>query len=131
MKTRYIVLVVVACVVAMLSVIAVTLLVVDRQTGAVSGTPGVTKEEVVVSQIHNKFPETTNWPEGTIVNIAKDTCASLDRGESFDNVIYSVMTKHMTVAEQSPDATAAAMVAGIKELCPQHSDKARMFANGG
>lgn len=125
MKTWHIVLIVVSCMLTILAVAGITILMIDRSK------TGPTKEEVVVSQVHNKYPESTNWPEGTIVKIARETCADLDRGDSMQVTIMNIATRYPAGAESDYDMIAFTMVTGIKELCPQHVDKAREFANGG
>lgn len=124
MRTWHIVLVVGLCILGMLTVIGVTLLVIDRKT------TGPTKEELLVSQVQGKYPQSTNWPADTIVKIAKDTCGSLDRGATMGDTINAVALRYPAGAEADYDLIAFTMVTGIQELCPQHIDKAREFSNG-
>jgi hypothetical protein len=103
----------------MLAVIAMTLLAIDS---------GPSKEELLVSEVQGKYPESTNWPGKTIVNIAKDTCSQLDDGATMRGTINSIALKYPVGAEADYDLIAFTMVTGIRELCPQHLDKAREFA---
>jgi len=109
---------------AMLAVIGITLMLVSRQQD------GPTREELLVSQVQGKYPQATNWPANTIVNIAKDTCAELDSGATMGSTINSIAVKYPVGAEADYDLIAFTMVTGIQELCPQHLDKAREFSNG-
>lgn len=122
MKTWQVVAIVGACITGMLVVIAFTLLAVDTEKAP-------TKEQLLISQVHGKYPESTNWADQTIVNIAKDTCAQLDEGNSVGNTIIGIARKYPAGAEADYDLIAFTMVTGIRELCPQHLDKAREFAN--
>jgi hypothetical protein len=91
---------------------------------------GPSKEELLIVQVHGKYPESNNWPDNTIINIAKDTCTSLDRGDSMASTIYGIASKYPVGAESDYDLIAFTMVTGITELCPQHTDKAKEFARG-
>lgn len=102
-----------------------TLLMVDRHK------TGPTKEELLVSQVQGKYPQAADWPADTIIKIAKDTCASLDSGDSMGNTISTIASKYPVGAESDYDLIAFTMVTGIQELCPQHIDKAREFSRGG
>src|ERR1700750_2980925 len=114
MKTWKIVTIVFSCVLAISAVVGITLLMIDRHS------TDVTKEELLVSEVQGKYPEATNWPTNTIVNIAKDTCQALDQGATMSNTINAIAIKYPADAESDYDLIAFTMITGINDLCPQH-----------
>lgn len=122
MRTRYVIAIVMACMLSMIVILVVTVLAIDRRYA------GPSKEELLVSQVQGKYPEASNWPGKTIVNIARDTCSQLDSGATMRSTINSIAVRYPVGAEADYDLLAFTMVTGIRELCPQHIDKAKEFA---
>lgn len=110
-----------ACMLSMIAVLVVTLLVIEGRTGP-------SREALLVSQVQAKYPESTNWPSRTIINIARDTCSQLDSGATIRSTINNIAARYPVGAEADYDLIAFTMVTGIRELCPQHIDKAKEFA---
>lgn len=109
----------------MLAVIVVTLLAIDTEKHP-------TKEELVISVVHAKYPQTTNGADERILAVAKGTCQQLDDGVPLGSVIVNMGTKYQpSDFEGGYDMMVFAMAEGIRTLCPQHLDEARGFANGG
>lgn len=121
MRTRYVIAIVMTCMLSMIVILVVTLLTIEGRTGP-------SKEALLVSQVQAKYPESSNWPAKTIVSIAKDTCFQLDSGATIRSTINNIAARYPVGAEADYDLIAFTMVTGIRELCPQHIDKAEEFA---
>jgi len=121
----HVIIIVNLCLLGIILVGAATLYLTSRMT-----THEPTPEEMLVSEVQLKYPESTNWPAKTILNIARGTCQSLDRGATIQQTINEMAAKYPAGAEADYDLIAYTMATGIKELCPQHKQQAREFSNG-